>query len=96
MTTKTHQLPPIRVTENQYNLLLNQVPEDKKLSEYMRDKLLSDNISNSNATAPYEFLLSMIQKYKKQRQETNDIGLSVQLGTKINLLQEIMIDIKDN
>lgn len=93
MTTKTKQLPPIRVTEKQYNTLLEEVPEDQKLSEYMRNKLLNNNLSNSTSNDPYLLLTKLRIKYQEERKKAKNPFDSVKINEKINTLDQIIIDI---
>lgn len=93
MTTKTKQLPPIRVTEKQYNTLLEEVPEDQKLSEYMRNKLLNNNLSNSTSNDPYLLLTKLRVKYQEERKKSKNPFDSVKINEKINTLDQIIIDI---
>lgn len=93
MATKTKQLPPIRVTEKQYNTLLEEVPEDQKLSEYMRNKLLNNNLSNSTSNDPYLLLTKLRVKYQEERKKSKNAFESVKINEKINTLDQIIIDI---
>lgn len=93
MTTKTKQLPPIRVTEKQYNTLLEEVPEDQKLSEYMRNKLLNNNLRNSTSNDPYLLLTKLRVKYQEERKKSKNAFESVKINEKINTLDQIIIDI---
>lgn len=93
MTTKTKQLPPIRVTEKQYNTLLEEVPEDQKLSEYMRNKLLNNNLSNSTSNDPYLLLTKLRVKYQEERKKSKNAFESVKINEKISTLDQIIIDI---
>lgn len=94
MSNKTKQLPPIRVTENQYNTVLEMAEnQDKKLSQYIRDQILNNNSNVPGVNDPYLLLTKLRLKYQEERKNTKNAFESVKINEKINTLDQIIIDL---
>lgn len=94
MANKTEKLPQIRVTKAQKEQIYRLVEqEDKKLSEFVLDKIL-----NSASNAPSESfenkLLSLLFYYEKLRDDEKNVSLKYKYTNKINEIKDILIDFK--
>lgn len=95
MANKTEKLPQIRVTEEQKSLIYSMASsENKKISEFVLDKLFNSDLNLNDPKHLELSLLKLMNFYENARDLQSKVGDKFKYTQKINNLKDILCDLK--